>query len=159
MDIKWLVELVSNLVRAVLARRGRVVDNVTCSAALEEARHVLPACLTRWRTEAVELALGTHHWQIVQFRRDETGDEASEGIELVEPGAPEAWDLWFRDCHTAKEGEDDDDEWVEKHGDEGAGREGGDGLAEGDGEELGDQGDEEEVAGAARYRCRYDQYA
>ena len=51
------------------------------------------------RGEPIELARCTDDWQLMQLRRHETGDKASERVELVEPCTPEAWDLWFRDSN------------------------------------------------------------
>lgn len=69
--------------------------------------------------------------------------EGSLRNEFVQPGPPETWYLWLRYCDTAEQGEDDDDERIEKDSDEGAWRPCGDCLSESDGEELGDQHVEE----------------
>lgn len=79
---------------------------------------------------------------------DHTADETRPRIQLIQPRAPEPRDLRGGDRDAAEEGEGDDDEGVQQHGDEGGGREGADHLAEGDGEELGDEDHEELVAGA-----------
>lgn len=85
----------------------------------------------------------------MQFRDNHTANETGERVELVKPGAPEGRHLRLRDGDTAKQGEDDDDERVQEHADEGAWREGGDRLAERDREEFGDEDHEELISGSA----------
>lgn len=147
-DAKRRVELVADPVGAVRAVRRRVVLQIPRPAGGEEGGHVLPARLAGGGGEAVELARRADDGHLVQLRGHQAGDEAGEGVELVQPGAPEAGDGGLGDGDAAEEGEDDDDEGVEEDGDEGARRPGGDGLGQGDGEELGDEDDEEVVPGA-----------
>ncbi|GKT49565.1 uncharacterized protein ColSpa_09746 [Colletotrichum spaethianum] len=131
-----LVELVAHLVSG--------------PAVVEEGLHVVAARLALRRREGVELGLGAGDLEIVQRRDDHAADEAREGVELVEPGAPEAGHLRGGDSDTAEEGKGDHDEGIELRRDEGAGRQGGESLSEGDGEELGDEDHEELVARAGR---------
>ena len=64
---QWLIELVSNLVGAVLADICCVVDKIASSAAREENIHVLAARLARGRGEGVELRGRADHWAVVEF--------------------------------------------------------------------------------------------
>ncbi|GKT65725.1 hypothetical protein ColTof4_03509 [Colletotrichum tofieldiae] len=145
-----LVELVADLVGAVLAARRVVVGEVSGPAVVEKGLHILAARLALWRREGVELGLGAGDLEIVQRRDHHAADEAGEGVELVEPCAPEAGHLRGGDGDTAEQGEGDHDEGVELRRDEGAGRQRSQSLAERDGEELGDEDHEELVARAGR---------
>ena len=64
---QWLIELVSDLVGAVLAGVCRVVDKIAGSAAREEGVHILAARLARGRAEGVELRGGADDWAVVEF--------------------------------------------------------------------------------------------
>lgn len=86
----------------------------------------------------------------MEFSDNHASNQSREGIELIQPCAPELGDLGFGDRHTAEEGEGDDDEGVEESADEWGGRDGCDHLAEGYGEKLGYQDHEELVAGSRR---------
>ena len=79
-DTQRLIELVPDLVRTVLASRRRIINNIPRSSRREEARHILPTALARRRREAIELPLRADDRQVMEFRRHEPGDEASEGI-------------------------------------------------------------------------------
>ena len=54
----------------------------------------------------------------MELRNHHTANKTSEGIELIEPRAPEFRDLRFWDCDAAEKGECYDDEGVEEGGDE-----------------------------------------
>lgn len=142
-------ELVPNLVRAVPAHLRRVLREVPGAAGGEEIRHVIPARGAGGGGEGVELGGRADDGAVVQFRDDHAADEAREGVQLVEPAAPEPGDLRRRHGDAAEHGEDDNHEGVQQRGDEGARRQGGDGLGQGDCEEFHDQDHEELVAGAA----------
>ena len=64
---QWLIELVPNLISAVLADVCCVVDKIAGSAAREEGVHILAARLARGRGEGVELGGGADYWAVVQF--------------------------------------------------------------------------------------------
>ena len=64
---QWLIKLVPNLIRAVLADICCVVDEIAGSAAREEGVHILAAGLARGRGERVELRGGADHWSVVEF--------------------------------------------------------------------------------------------
>ena len=64
---QWLVELVPNLVGAVLADVCCVVDEIAGSAAREEGVHILAARLAGGRGEGVELRGGADHRAVVEF--------------------------------------------------------------------------------------------
>lgn len=64
---QWLIELVSNLISAVLADICCVVDKIAGSAAREEGVHILAARLARGRGEGVELRGGADYWAVVEF--------------------------------------------------------------------------------------------
>lgn len=49
---------------------------------------------------------------VVQFCDDHASNEAREGVELEEPGAPEGRDLWVGDGDAAEEDEGDDEEGI-----------------------------------------------
>jgi len=100
--------------------------------------------------EGVEFFGSAHNRQAVKFGRHHAGDEAGEGVELVEPCAPEAGDLGLGNRHAAEEGEDDHDKGVDQAGNEARWRDCRDHLSQRDGEELGDQDHEELVACAGR---------
>lgn len=85
----------------------------------------------------------------MQLCGDHAADEAGEGVELVQPGAPEAGHLGPGNRDAAEEREDDDDGRVDLRGDEAVWRQGGDHLAQGYREEFGDEDHEELVAGSA----------
>ncbi len=144
-----LIELIPDLVGAILTQIRRVLRQVPRAPVLEERAHIFATSLASRRTKGIELGRGALDGAIVQFRDDHTADETGERVELVEPGAPEGRDLRLRDGDTAKEGEDDDDERVQEHADEGASREGCDRLAERDREECGDEDHEKLIAGSA----------
>ena len=62
-----LIELVTDLVSAVLADVGCVVDEISGSTAREEGVHVLAAGLAGGRGEGVELRGGADHGAVVEF--------------------------------------------------------------------------------------------
>ena len=67
---QWLIELVSDLVGAVLASICCVVDEIACPTAREEGVHILAARLARGRAEGVELRGGADDWAVVEFGYD-----------------------------------------------------------------------------------------
>jgi hypothetical protein len=106
---KRLVKLVSNLVRAILAYVGRVVQKVTWCTAAKEVGHVVSAVLALRRAERVEFASCALDFAAVKFGDDHTADQTCEGVELVEPDTPEFGNLGLGNGDTAEEREDDDD--------------------------------------------------
>jgi hypothetical protein len=58
-------------------------------------------------TELVELTALALDFEVVKFGDDHTPDESCEGIEFIEPHAPELRNLGLGDSDTAEEGEDD----------------------------------------------------
>ena len=143
-----LKELIANFKRTVLTDIRHVVSDISRAAILKERRHVFATVLVSGGREGVVFEGLADDGLVVEFGDDHGGDETGEGVEFVEPGAPEFGDLGFGDGDAAEEGEDDDDERIQKAGDEGGGRQGGDHLADCDGEEFGDEDDEELEAGA-----------
>jgi len=104
-----LEELVADFVRAVPAYVGRVVEDVARRAAAEEIRHVVAAVLARGGAELLVFAGRAFDFAAVHFGHDHAANQACEGVELVEPDAPEFGDQGLGDGDTAEEGEDDDD--------------------------------------------------
>ena len=101
------VELVANLVGAVLACLGGVVEEITRSTAGEEVAHVRSAFLALWGLELVEFSGCALNGEVVEFGDNHASDEAGEGVEFVEPDAPELGDGGLGDRDTAEEGEND----------------------------------------------------
>ena len=66
----------------------------------------------------------------MQLRDDHAADESREGIELVQPSAPELRDLGLGDRDATEKGECDDDEWVQQGGYERGRRDSSDHLAQ-----------------------------
>ena len=124
-----LQELLSILERAELAVTPRLVDEIPRAARLEEISHILAARLPDGCDEAVQLPRRAFDFPACQFRGGHAADEAGEGVEFVEPGAPEGGHGGGRDGDAAEEGEGDDDEGVEEDGDVGGGGESCDHLA------------------------------
>jgi hypothetical protein len=97
-----LVELVADLVRAVTAHIGRVVEEVPRRAAREEVAHVLSAGLALGRAKHVEFCRRANDFPVVKFGDDHAADEAREGVQFVEPDAPELGNLRLGDGDTAE---------------------------------------------------------
>jgi hypothetical protein len=104
-----LIKLVANFVRAVLACTRRVVKKITRRATAEEIGHVLSAVLALGCAELVEFAGLADDGQVVQLGDDHAADQASEGVQLVKPDAPELGDQGLGNGDTAEERKDDDD--------------------------------------------------
>lgn len=111
---KGLVELVARPICAIFTGAGGMVVQVARPAGGEEVTHILAAGLTTGGGEAVVFGRGTLDDSIVQLGRHHAADQPGEGVELVEPDPPELGYLWGRDGDAAEEGEDDEDEGVEK---------------------------------------------
>jgi hypothetical protein len=106
---KRLVELVANLVCAILAHIGRIVEKVARCTTAKEIGHVLSAILSLGSAELIEFARVANDGQVVKFGDYHAADKAREGVELVEPYAPEFRDQRLRNSDTAEQSEDDDD--------------------------------------------------
>ena len=140
------IKLITNPIRAVLARIRDIFRKISWPSTFEEVAHILPAALPRRRRESVVLDRRAFHRPVVQFRHNHPAHQPRERVELVKPRTPEAWDLRFRDRNAAEEGEGDDEKRVEERADEAAWRQRRDQLAESDGEQLRYEDDEELVA-------------
>ena len=151
---KRVVELVTNLECTVIAQVRSFIEKISRGPAREEVAHVLAAGLTVGSTELIVLGRGTGDRQIVKLGDDHAADEAREGVEFVEPDAPELGDLRLGDRDTAEQCEDNDDEGVYVGGDEGRRGQCRDGLGERYGEDLSDKDDKELVAGARGVRVQ-----
>ena len=116
--IQSVVKLISNFIRAILTHTCRVIHEIPKPAALEERRHIFPTRLAGEGREVLKLHRRAVHGSIVEFGDDHAADEASEGVELVQPSTPEFRDGPFGDGDAAEEREGDDDEGVEEGGDE-----------------------------------------
>lgn len=104
---KRSVELVANLVSAVLAHAGHVVADVAWPTTSEEVAHVGTAGLALWCSESVKLVIGALNHFAVKFRNHHTTNQSSERVELVKPNTPELRDGRLGDGDTAEEREDD----------------------------------------------------
>jgi hypothetical protein len=87
-----LEKLVADLVSAVPAYVGRVVQDVARRATAEEIRHVVAAILALGCAELLEFAGRAFDFAAVQFGNDHATDQACEGVKLVEPDTPEFGD-------------------------------------------------------------------
>jgi hypothetical protein len=96
------VELVANLVSAVLAGTGHVVEQVTGSTTGEEIAHVFAAALALWCLESVVFSRCASDGQVVQFGDYHPADQAREWVQLVQPDTPELRNLGLGDCDTAE---------------------------------------------------------
>lgn len=151
---KWVVKLVTNLERTVIAQVRCFIKKISRGPVREEVAHVIAAGLTVGSAELIELGRGAGDRQIVKLGDDHAADEACEGVEFVEPDAPELGDLRLGDRDTAEQREDDNNEGVYVSGDKGRGGQCRDGLGERYGEDLSDQDDKELVAGARGVRVQ-----
>jgi phage FluMu protein Com len=106
---KRLEEFITDLVCAVLAHLGGVVQEVAWCTLLEEVGHVLSAVLTIRCAECIEFSLRAANGQVVKFGDDHTANQACEGVEFVQPHTPELGNLGLGNSDTAEESEDDDD--------------------------------------------------
>ena len=64
---QWLVELVSDLVGAVLADICGVIDKIASSAAREESIHILATSLAGGSSKGIKLRGGADHWAVVEL--------------------------------------------------------------------------------------------
>lgn len=106
------IKLVADGIRAVRAFTSGIVHNVSRSHVRKVALHVITTALAEWCSKGVQLASRASNRTIVQFCDDHTTNHTREGVELVQPSAPEARDLGLWDGDTAEEGEDNDYERV-----------------------------------------------
>jgi len=113
MEVETLVKLIPNSVGAVFTCVGDIVDEIPRAAVGEEIAHILTTLHTCWRGESVELHGSADDRLVVELGDNHAADKASEGIQLVEPCAPEFGDLSLGDRNTTEEGEGDDDERVQ----------------------------------------------
>ena len=67
----------------------------------------------------MEFARCANDLAALELGDDHTANEAGEGVELVEPAAPETGDVGVGDGDAAEKRENDDDEGVEEGRDEG----------------------------------------
>lgn len=111
-EAQGAVELVADRVSAVRAIAGGVVDKVSGSHVLEKGLHVVSASLSCWRSEGVQFARSATDRAVVQLGDDHAANQACEGIELVQPGAPETRNLRFGNGDTAEKGKDNDHKWI-----------------------------------------------
>jgi hypothetical protein len=163
---KRLVEFIADLVCAISAHIGCVIQEVARRTTTKEVGHVVSAVLTLRCAELIELASVALDLAAVKFSDNHTANQACEGVEFVEPDTPKLGNLRLGDSDTTKEGEDDDNlrqlvcnrcahvmstyEGVNVGGDEGGGCQRCNGLAKCDGEHLGDENDEELISCARR---------
>jgi hypothetical protein len=96
------VEFVANLVSAVLAGTGHVVEQVTGSTVGEEIAHVFAAGLALWCLESVVFSRCASDGQVVKFGDYHSTDQAREWVQLVQPDTPELGNLGLGDCDTAE---------------------------------------------------------
>ena len=89
---KRSIELVANLVGAVIADVGGVVEEVSGRTAGEEVAHVRSTFLALWGAELVVLARCTFNFEVMKFGNNHAADEARERVELIEPYTPEFGD-------------------------------------------------------------------
>lgn len=99
---KRLVELITNLVCAVLTYTGSIIEDVAWRTTAEEIGHVVSAVLALWRAELVEFARLAFDFSAVKFGDDHAANEACEGVELVQPHPPELGDLRLGDGDTTE---------------------------------------------------------
>lgn len=147
-DVQRCVEIVANRVLAVLAvvRVARVIE--VSARDVHEVTRPVAASLTRRRREDRKLVGLAPDLETVELSAQRRGEDTREGVELVDPRAPEVDHGRVRDRDTAERREDDHDRRVEENGDLHAGCDGADGLSEGDTEEL-DEDDEQELEARA----------
>ena len=101
--VKGRVELVPDLVGAVLTRLGHVVDQVSGSSALEKGLHILSASLITGEFEVVQLRSGAANVATMELSDNHAANETCEWIKLVEPRSLEPWRLRPGDGHTTEE--------------------------------------------------------
>ena len=89
---KRSIELVANLVGAVIADVGGVVEEVSGRTAGEEVAHVRSTFLALWGAELVVLARCTLDFEVMKFGNNHAADEACERVQLIEPHTPELGD-------------------------------------------------------------------
>jgi len=104
---KGLEELIANLVCAVLASISCVVDNVTGRTAREKVAHICTAVLSRRSIESIEFGRCACDLEVMEFGHNHASNKTREGVELVEPHAPELGNLGLGNCDTAEQGKDD----------------------------------------------------
>jgi hypothetical protein len=101
------VKLVANLVGAVVADIGCVIEEVSRRTAGEEIAHVCSTVLTLWGAELIVLAGCAFDREVVEFGNDHAANEACERVKLVKPHTPELGNLGLGNGDTAEKGEDD----------------------------------------------------
>jgi hypothetical protein len=107
------------LVSTIAACTSRIIHNITSTIInSEEFIHVFPACPSYWCIEVIQLRCSADNRPAVQLCDNHAANEAREGIELEEPGAPERGDLRVRDGDTAEKGKRDDQERIEEGADD-----------------------------------------
>lgn len=89
---KRSIELVADLVGAVIADVGGVVEEVSGRTAGEEVAHVRSTFLALWGAELVVLARCTLDFEVMKFSNNHAADEARERVQLIEPYTPEFGD-------------------------------------------------------------------
>ena len=89
---KRSIELVADLVGAVIADVGGVIEEVSGRTAGKEVAHVRPTVLTLWGAELVVLARRTFDFEVMEFGDNHAADEARERVKLIEPYTPELGD-------------------------------------------------------------------
>jgi hypothetical protein len=126
-------------VRTIVAVSGGVrIDKIRALRGCECAG-VFLTCLAVGGGERIRLVVATSDGNTVQSLGDHTGNQESEGVDVVEELVVENVQLRPGDGNTAKKREDNQEEGVEQGGDEDRGTQGGDSLTKSDRENFRDE--------------------
>ena len=127
-DSGQVVATTAVLADPTVSRRIAIDKVVASTRASEPSLEVLGAGLARWRVEDGELRLLAVDLPVEIHEDEECTHEVVEGIEVVEPVAPERLDLGVWDENTAEGDKDTDDEGIDEGGEDGVRRVGSDEL-------------------------------